>query len=234
MASPTPSVTEHADSSPTPSPYIDSWDEYFLEMAVTASRKSKDPRCQVGAIIVRENRIVSTGFNGLARDVFDDPSLLGDPEEKLRWICHAEQNAILNAARDGVRLQDTTIYVTKFPCLACCNAIVQAGIAAVYTHDKKFWDDDPADKDHSRKKSILRQAKIKVVAPFHPGYAAKLVTGKPASIRPENDQPAQSPSTESPKGAPRGKRGSKRLGKKAENLNLFPARRPIDGGKSET
>jgi deoxycytidylate deaminase len=67
----------------------------------------------------------------------------------------------------GRGLQGSTIYVTKFPCLACCNAIIQSGIKRIYTHDASFWDDDPSDADHSRKKSILREARVKVDAPYH-------------------------------------------------------------------
>lgn len=152
--------------------HVDSWDEYFLWMATAASIKSKDPRCRVGAVIASAtNVLLSTGFNGLARGVYDDKNLLENPDEKLKVICHAEQNAILNAARIGVAVEGSTIFVTKFPCLACCNHIIQAGIARIHTHDNRFWDDDPFDKDHSLKKSILRQAHIKVDAPFHPDFA---------------------------------------------------------------
>jgi len=154
--------------------HTDNWDEYFLCMALTASTKSKDPKCRVGAVIVSEdNVILSTGFNGLARGVHDDDEILRDAAEKLRVICHAEDNAILNAARVGARLQGATIYVTKFPCLACCNSIIQAGIKRIYTHDDRFWDDDPVDGDHTRKVKMLHDAHIKVDAPFHPTFMPK-------------------------------------------------------------
>jgi dCMP deaminase len=151
---------------------VDNWDEYFLNVAKSVSIKSKDPKCPVGAVIVSsDNVILSTGFNGLARGVHDDDRTLFDADEKLRIICHAEHNAILNAARVGGRpLQGSTIYVTKFPCLSCCNAIIQSGIERIYTHDNEFWNDDPVDGDHSRKPRILREAQIKVDAPYHPAF----------------------------------------------------------------
>ena len=160
-------------SKPTRSPFfIEEWDEYFLAVAQTIARKSKDPKCQVGAVIVSEDKLVlSTGFNGLARGVYDDEDLLADVEEKLNWICHAEANAVLNAARHGIALRGCSIFVTKFPCLGCCNAIAQAGITRIYTHDKKFWDDDPADKTHERKPRLLKEAGIQVDAPFHPRFS---------------------------------------------------------------
>ncbi len=151
---------------------VDSWDEYFLHIARAVSTKSKDPRCPVGAVITtRDNVVLATGFNGFARGVHDDETTLSNADEKLKVICHAEQNAILNAARIGGHpLEGTTIYVTKFPCLTCCNSIIQAGIKRVYTHDSEFWKDDPFDADHSRKKRVLHEAQIKVDAPFHDGF----------------------------------------------------------------
>jgi deoxycytidylate deaminase len=103
--------------------------------------------------------------------MFDDEGLLQNIEEKLTWICHAESNAILNAARTGAPMKGSSIYVTKFPCFACCNSIVQAGIARIYTHDDKYWDDDPWDKEHTRKMKLLGQARIRVDAPFHPDFS---------------------------------------------------------------
>jgi dCMP deaminase len=152
--------------------HVDNWDEYFLNIAKAVSIKSKDPRCAVGAVIVSNgNVILSTGFNGLARGVHDDDQTLLDVDEKMKVICHAENNAIVNAARVGGRpLEGTTIYVTKFPCLACCNAIIQAGVRRIYTHDGSFWNDDPADEDHSRKRRVLHEARIEVDAPYHSAF----------------------------------------------------------------
>lgn len=155
------------------SPGALTWDEYFLNIAVAVAAKSKDPRSPVGAVICSPDRlIVSTGFNGLARGVFDDPDILNTQGEKYLWICHAEVNAILNAARVGARLEGCSIFVTKFPCLDCCNAIVQAGIRRVYTHDDKFWDGDEDDAGE-RKMNLIRQTKLQVDAPFHANFAPK-------------------------------------------------------------
>lgn len=151
--------------------YIEDWDEYFLWLAEAVARKSKDPRCRVGAVIVSaDNILLSTGFNGLARKIHDDEALLSDASEKLKVICHAEANAIFNAARTGVKVEGASIYVTKFPCLNCCNAIIQAGISRIHTHDNRFWDDDPLDRDHRHKRAVLRQSGLRVEAPFHPEY----------------------------------------------------------------
>ena len=156
---------------------VDDWDSYFHIIAEAVAIKSKDPKSQVGAVIVsNDNVVLSTGFNGFARDVEDNEDFLADVEEKLKWVCHAEINAVFNAARTGVSLQGAKIYATKFPCLACCNAIIQVGIAHIHTNDDWYWDNDPNDSEtHFRKKRTLRQAKIEVHAPFHPDYETGIV-----------------------------------------------------------
>lgn len=166
--------------------HVESFEEYFQWMATAASIKSKDPKCPVGAVIVSDdNVLLSTGFNGFVRGMHDDQQSLDDPKEKLRFVCHAEQNAILNAARIGARaLQGSTIYVTKFPCLSCCLEIVQAGIKKIYTHDDSFWNDDPEDADHTRKRRVLHEAKIEVIAPYHPAFLPpRIITPKKPPVR---------------------------------------------------
>lgn len=175
--------------------HVEDWDHYFLYLALVASIKSKDPRCRVGAVIASPDKVLlSTGFNGFARGVDDDDTLLADVPEKLKMICHAEANAVMNAARIGVALEKATIYVTKFPCLSCCNAIIQAGISRIYTHDNRYWSDDPLDKEHFRKPIVLRQAGIQVDAPFHPDFS---ITARLAqtSQRPESVPERKGPGT---------------------------------------
>jgi len=159
------------------SPYMDEWQAYFLGIAKAVAKKSKDPRCSVGAVVVsRDHLVLSTGFNGLARGIYDTSRVLHDVDEKLRWICHAEANAILNGGRKGVSLENGQIIVTKFPCLFCCNLIVQSGITTICTDDEKFWDDDAFDRPpHTRKKALLREARVTVVAPpNHPFFDSLL------------------------------------------------------------
>lgn len=158
---------------------IDEWDEYFALIALAAMSKSKDPKCQVGAVIVSADKVVlTTGFNGLPRGVDDDRQILDDADEKIKVICHAELNAIINAARMGIAVKGASIYVTKFPCLACCSSIIQAGIKRIFTLDHRYWDDDPFDgeKDgnHWRKRRLLRNTHLVVDAPNHPEYSSMI------------------------------------------------------------
>lgn len=106
-----------------------SWDEWFLDLAHSVARRSKDPSTQVGAVIADpQNVVVSLGYNGFPRGVTDTPERLNDRETKLALTLHAELNAVLTAARP---LAGCTIYVTRPPCVACAAVIVQTGIKRV-------------------------------------------------------------------------------------------------------
>jgi dCMP deaminase len=109
----------------------DRWDRHFLDMAALVARMSKDPSSKVGAVAVRDRRILATGFNGFPAGMADDRRLLRR-EEKYPRIVHAEQNVIAWAAREGVPLAGATLYVEPFhPCPDCAKMIVQAGFADV-------------------------------------------------------------------------------------------------------
>lgn len=177
------------------------WDEYFAGIANAVAAKSKDPNCKVGAIIVSpDHLVVATGFNGLARTLPDDQELLGRKIEKLDWVLHAEHNAVLNAARCGVRTCGCTVYVNKFPCFACLNVLVQAGVTRIYTDDHEYWKHDPCDSDHSGKRFILQRANIEVLAPNHPEYNRASQTKLP-DIRPGVRKAAPPAATIEPKAA---------------------------------
>ena len=108
------------------------WDLRFIELARHISGWSKDPSTKVGCVVVGEDReIRSTGFNGFPRGIDDDPERLADREKKYPLICHAEENAIMHAARIGVSLKDSTAYVTWPPCSRCARSLIQAGIREV-------------------------------------------------------------------------------------------------------
>lgn len=119
------------------------WNEYFLKIAETVALKSKDPSSKIGAVIVsgKNDSILSTGWNGFPRSITDDAEKLNNRDKKLRHTIHAEMNAILNAARNGVPLEGSILYVTKIPCHQCALAIIQVGIiGVVYKRDLIFED----------------------------------------------------------------------------------------------
>ncbi len=110
------------------------WDERFLQVAQVIAQWSKDPSRGVGSVIVSASRqIIATGFNGLPRGVEDLPERLVRPV-KYDLIVHAEMNAVVQCARNGVSPVDGTIYSTFFPCVHCALAIVQSGLTRVVTY----------------------------------------------------------------------------------------------------
>ncbi len=117
-----------------------SWDEYFMEIVHVVKKRSTCLRRKVGALIVKDKRILSTGYNGAPtglkhceevgclRDELNVPS--GERHELCRGL-HAEQNAIIQAAYHGVNINGSTIYVTDQPCVICAKMIINAGIQRV-------------------------------------------------------------------------------------------------------
>ena len=99
------------------------WDQRYLEMAELVASWSKDPKAHVGAVIVRDNRVVATGFNGFPAEVEDLVERLDDQTKKLEMIVHAEQNALIVAGKSA---EGATIYVHGKPvCATCAGAFVR-------------------------------------------------------------------------------------------------------------
>ena len=124
-----------------------SWDEYFMSIAKITAGRSKDPNTQVGACIVsKDNRILSTGYNG-APNNFDDDKFPwdreGNPlETKYMYVCHAEANAIDNFRGYKKEFENSRIYVDLFPCNECAKKIIQNGIKEVIYLSDKYKDTD--------------------------------------------------------------------------------------------
>jgi dCMP deaminase len=122
-------------------------DEMFLAIAKVVSLRGTCRRAQVGAVIVKENRIISTGYNGSAPGMphcYED-GCLEDVNGGCTRTVHAEANSILWAARFGVSVEDSVMYSTHSPCLYCAKMIVGAGIVKVtYLHPYR----DPAGLDY--------------------------------------------------------------------------------------
>lgn len=116
------------------------WDEYFMEIAEVTKKRSTCIRRHVGAVIVKDNRILATGYNGVPtgiehcgkrgclRDELKVPS--GERHELCRGI-HAEQNAIVQAAYLGVSIDESTLYCTNQPCILCAKMLINAGVKRI-------------------------------------------------------------------------------------------------------
>ncbi|XP_059170834.1 uncharacterized protein LOC131952263 isoform X2 [Physella acuta] len=147
------------------------WEEYFMSIAFLSAQRSKDPRTQVGACIVSEDKkVVGIGYNGMPIGCDDDSMPWNrasdeSPEQWLKskspYVCHAELNAVLN--KNLANIKGCTIYVALFPCNMCAQIIIQSGIKEVVFYSDKYHDDPKF--EASRR--LLDTAKIKY-RQFHP------------------------------------------------------------------
>jgi len=116
------------------------WDEYFMEITHLVARRSTCLRRQVGAVLVKDKNILATGYNGAPSgiahclDVGCLREKLGIPSGERHELCrglHAEQNAIIQAAKHGTNIDGATLYCTTMPCIICTKMIINAGIRKV-------------------------------------------------------------------------------------------------------
>jgi dCMP deaminase len=139
-----------------------SWDEYFLEVADLVSKRATCLRRRVGAVLVKEKKILATGYNGAPsglkhcaevkclREKLHIPS--GERHELCRGL-HAEQNVLLQAALYGVSTRDSTLYITNQPCVICAKMLINAGIKELVI---------AGDYPDELASEFLKEAKIKV------------------------------------------------------------------------
>ena len=121
-----------------------SWDEYFMNIAELAATRSTCLRRQVGSVIVKDKKILATGYNGAPSglkhclDIGCLRDKLGIPSGERHELCratHAEQNAIVQAALFGVSIRNSTLYSTTQPCILCTKLIINAGIKKIVIKD---------------------------------------------------------------------------------------------------
>lgn len=139
------------------------WDEYFMKIAEVVALRSNCSRRHVAAVIVKDKRIISTGYNGTPRGIkncneggcprcsSNVPSGTGLDE---CICCHGEENAIVQAAYHGISVKDSTLYTTFSPCLLCAKMIINAGIKEV-VYGERYSIDETA-------RRILNEAGVKL------------------------------------------------------------------------
>lgn len=110
------------------------WEERYINLAKEISTWSKDPSRKIGAVAIGQNgQVLSQGYNGFPRGIFDYDDRYTNREIKYKYVVHAEMNCIYNATLNGVSLQDSTLYVWGLPvCSECAKGIIQVGVQAVY------------------------------------------------------------------------------------------------------
>ena len=114
--------------SPPPEERI-SWNDYFMKAATLASVRSPCDRLKVGCVLVKNNRLISMGYNGFLAGT--------DHRSIVRWgheqaTIHAEINAITDAAKRGVSIDDTVAHITHYPCINCFKALASSGVKKIY------------------------------------------------------------------------------------------------------
>lgn len=117
-------ITEYANSNKT---RLD-WDEYFMSIALLASQRSPCTRLNVGSVIVKNNRLISMGYNGFIPGA---PHISRVKDNNEQSIIHSEINAITDCAKRGASLEGSKIYVTHFPCINCFRSIAACGIKEI-------------------------------------------------------------------------------------------------------
>ena len=139
-----------------------SYDEYFMEMAHLVAKRSTCLRRNVGAILVKDKHILSTGYNGAPKGLEHCSEVgclrkeLGIPSGERHEICrglHAEQNAIIQAAVFGISIKNSVLYCTNTPCVVCAKMLINAGVKEIVYSGE--YPDDLA-------KKMISESKIKI------------------------------------------------------------------------
>ena len=132
-----------------------SWQKTFIDIAKVVAKRSKDPRTKVGSVLVKNNTVVATGYNGDPRNF--RYNFNWNTPEKYDYVIHAEMNCILNAVYNGAgnSIKDSEIYLTLSPCNKCILMLIQAGVKKVY-YLKEY-------KDFELTKKIADNADIELI-----------------------------------------------------------------------
>ena len=140
-----------------------SWNQYFASITRMVATRSTCLRRHVGAVLVKEKRILSTGYNGAPAGLKhcievgclrEEASIPSGTRHELCRALHAEQNAIVQAAYHGISIAGATLYCTNKPCVICAKMLINAGIKRIFFDDG--YDDDLSD-------AILDEAKIEIM-----------------------------------------------------------------------
>jgi len=138
------------------------WDEYFMKITRTVAERSTCLRRHVGAVLVRDKRILATGYNGAPRGLAHCAEVgclrekEGVPSGERHELCrglHAEQNALLQAASHGICIEGSTLYSTTYPCSLCAKMLINGGIVHIVAAE---------DYPDAMAKEMLTQAGIEV------------------------------------------------------------------------
>lgn len=129
-----------------------SWDEYFMSVALLISSRSSCDRLHVGCVLVKNNRIISSGYNGFLTGVPHESCVVNNHEQNT---VHAEQNCISDCAIRGVSCNHSVAYITHYPCVNCSKILAASGIKKI------FYNEDYKNSEISTK--ILKSSNIEII-----------------------------------------------------------------------
>jgi dCMP deaminase len=136
------------------------WNKRFMDLAEHVAEWSKDPSTKVGAVIVNEKRqVLSMGYNGFPRSVYDCKERYNDRSTKLKFVAHAERNALDNTYTD---VEGATLYSTLYPCSDCAKGIIQRGIKRVVT-SKAWYENQAKIFNFDTTETMFKEADVEVV-----------------------------------------------------------------------
>lgn len=157
------------------------WHEFFIGLAYKIAEKSKDPSTQIGCIIVNDdNSPLVIGYNGLPRGCDDNVPERNDRPEKYHWYAHGEENAIANAASEGIRLKGSTAYIIAPPCTTCARLLIQARIRKIIV-PKDHVLSDRSDWEVHFERSLIMLKEAGVLFEWYHETTAESQEGKPGS-----------------------------------------------------
>ena len=136
-------------------PNFNKFDHYFMKIAKLTAELSHAKRLQVGSVLVRDNRILLCGYNGMPEGM-DNVCEDEDGHTKSE-VLHSEENLILYAAKKGIQLEGSKLYITHYPCSKCSNLIIGSGIRTI------IYAEEYHSKSHGTDKNVLLKNGINVI-----------------------------------------------------------------------
>ena len=139
---------------------LNKFHKQMLKQCETVSRNSRDANTKVGCVITRNGNIIESGFNDLINNVVETPERVSRPLKTI-WVEHAERNAIYKAARKGISLENSTIYLNWWPCVDCCRAIIQSGIVEIVSDNPPDLNDERWGEQFKHTLDLIKESGIK-------------------------------------------------------------------------
>lgn len=139
----------------------ESWEEIYFNLVYSLASRSKDPRTKIGAVLVKNQRIISFGYNNFPEGIDDSNPYRLNRDVKHNYIVHAEENAILDCAVRGISSVGAILYTNGLPCPACSRMVIVSKIKEVVIHEKWIKNEENCVKKQISKR-LLSEAGVKI------------------------------------------------------------------------